>query len=321
MGEDTTGSPFPTIGNRKWACAPARAVFDSRLKPAHLRTLLALGLHTNPKGRCHVKAATLAAIVGTHVQNVRRYLRELEKFGYLTRSEMTWRNGGRRENAYELVLGGEYPATQGACVVGDSPHEERVTRTRTTPALAGPGEDDMGIHTEADACNDGLDRPTRQKPKAKKKTGHPEKSNAHTVGQYFVALARSHQFGHAGAATLGQMTGTFRRWHHDDGVSYREILRAIDLFFDQLPPDLEAPAGRVFIKQGFDWIAQAKVDIYRQELPKIQEVNVEMWERIYADLDAWVAANPGATDEERSAMKAALFQQWKREPKYAVAYA
>lgn len=313
---------------KRFACVPASAVFDPRLKPAHRRCLEVIGLHTDKNGRSHLKKATIATVMGTHPKNVQRYVRELEGWGHLRRIERRWPHGGQRENTYELVLGGEYAATPRGGVHADSPHEEGVLELVTTPALLGPGEENLDMQrtnlreTEGPSAtlpDEPVKKPTR--PKAKK--AHPEKQNAMTVGQYFVTKARAHQWGHPGAATVGQMTGTFRRWHNDEGVSYREILRAIDIFFAQLPADLSAPAGKIFIKQGFDWITQAKGDIYREELPKIQEINVEMWEHIYADLDAWITENPGSTQEERSAMKAALWHKWRYEedPKYALPYA
>lgn len=299
---------------KRFSCVPAAAVFDPRLTPVLRRTLEALGLFTDKNGQCHVKIATLAAILATDPRNVKRYLRRLEGFGYVRTTPQFRAHGGQRENTYELVLGGWSGLTTPGVVEADHPHKERVLEGGTTAGRAGGEVAEM--NNPADPCNDGL-VPTGGK--TPKKCG-TKRMNAVTLAADFVNMARTLQFGHPTPATHVQMRGAFRRWH-DQGVDYRTIERAIQLFRDAWSPDIQAPAGKLFIKQAEQWIAAARDDIYAEELPKIQEINVEMWERVYADLDAWVADHPEATTEERSAMKAALWQHWKREPKYAVAYA
>lgn len=305
------GSPV-----KKFTCIPARAVFDLQLQPALLRTLLVLGLYTDKRGRCYVKVATVAQVLGTHPKNAQKYLRLLERAGYLRRVAQHCSNGRQRENAYELVLGGESSATPPGGVVSDSPHKERVLERVQEPGPGGPVEEDM--RSESDSCNDGLvidvrDHPT--KPKAKS----PEKFNPVTLGDYMVNKVRRLQWGTPGAVTAREYGGHFRRWHHDEGVCYREIKVAIDLFCEDWP-GIDVPAGRLFIKQRFTWITRAKEEIYQQELPVKQAANRAMWDQIQADLDNWLSENPAATKEQEDAMTAALWQTWKQDPRYAISY-
>lgn len=156
-------------------------------------------------------------------------------------------------------------------------------------------------------------RPT----KAKK----PERWNPVTLSQYFGNNTRVRQWGHANPAPAKMMAGTFRRWHDVDGVTYREIAVAIDLFFDQFPADLEAPAGRLFIKQGFQWIAEAKGEIYQADLPQVQATSREMQRELHQLHDVWIAQHPEATEDERDIQLAAYWRKLKTErPEYAALY-
>jgi hypothetical protein len=269
------------------------------------------------KRRCWVKQKTLAEIFGISRQAVQQRQRGLVTAGYLKVTPQFWASGSQRENAYELVFEGQAlelapPASSGACAIGT----EKENREKS-PALLGPVEEKM--RSESDACNDGLvidvrdPRPTR--PKAKS----PEKLNPVTLAEYTVHKFRRLQWGTPGAVTAKELGGHYRRWHHDEGVCYREIKIAVDLFCEEWP-EIDVPAGRLFIKQRFDWITKAKEFIYQQDLPKKQAANRAMWDQIQADLDNWLAENPGATKEQEDAMTAALWQTWKQDPRYAISY-
>lgn len=157
------------------------------------------------------------------------------------------------------------------------------------------------------------------KPKAPRK--RPGQQNPVTLAQYFANRARVHQWGHASPATIRELAGTFRRWRDEHGVSYREMATATDLFFEEFPADCEAPAGRVFIKQGFQWIAAAKGTIWDEELPKLQALNEQMWDEIYAEYDPLVAAHPEWSELERDALLSKLYNEKRDLPAYAACYA
>lgn len=311
---------------KRFACIPARAVFDLQLQPALLRTLLVLGLYTDKLGRCHVKVATVAQVLGTHPKNAQKYLRLLERAGYLRRVAQHCTNGRQRENTYELVLGGESSATPPGGVVSDSPHRERVSeRVEKSPARTGPGEEDLDMNyvdlRETEGASDLApenSRPRPTKPKAKRR---PDQMNPVGLAQYFAAKTRSHQWGHPNATPIKVLAGTFRRWRDDDGVTYREIAIAIDLFFDQLPPGLEAPAGRLFIKQGFDWISKAKGDIYQQDLPKMKAASRALHQELHQLHAQWLAAHPEADQDAQDRRYSEIWMDLKTDPKYAIAYA
>jgi len=292
-------------------------VFDTQLRPVLLRTLLVLGLYTDKKGRCHVKVATVAQVLGTHPHNAQKYLRELETRGYLRRVPQHWKHGGQRENTYELVLGGQSMPTAPGGAQADCPHKERVLERVQEPGPGGPVEEKM--RTESDACNDGLVIDVRDPHPTRPKAKSPEKLNPVTLAEYTVCKFRRLQWGTPGAVTAKELGGHFRRWHHDEGVCYREIKVAVDLFCEEWP-EIDVPAGRLFIKQRFDWITKAKEFIYQQDLPKKQAANRAMWDQIQADLDNWLAENPDATKEQEDAMTAALWQEWKQDPRYAISY-
>lgn len=326
--KSTTLSADPTIDfdkGRKWACIPARAMFDPRLTPVLLRTLLALGLHTDKKGRCHVKVATLAAVLGTADRNVTRYLRQLEQFGYLKIIPRYWPHGGRRENTYELVLGVVVEPTTRVVVEANHPHKERVLERGTTPALTGPGSEEtmweIDLRETEGASATMPERPAKKSPTRPRTKGHPDKLNPVSLSQYFVNKARSHQWGHPNATPVKVLAGTFRRWRDDDGVTYREIAVAIDLFFDQLPPGLEAPAGKLFIKQGYQWITEAKGDIYERDLPKAKAASKELHRELRQTYEQWLAQHPEADQDMADRKYSEIWQDLKTKPEYAIAYA
>lgn len=312
MGERTTESGGCNTGIvKRWACVPAGSVFDPRLKPRHRRTLEALGLYTDRHGRCHVKKKTLSLVLGTTEKHVQHYLHELVGLGWLKITPQFRAHGGQRENIYELVLGGG-PLTDppGGSVVGP-PHKERVPRTCNNTGPGGPGSEESMNYIdlrETEGASALAPENSRLRPTKPKAPRQPERWNAATVAKYAADLARVHQWGHPSPVPLKVYMGTFRRWCVESGVTYRKIVKALDCFYDQLPPDLEAPAGRVFIKQGFQWITTANEAIYQEELPRKQAANHALWAQVRADLAIWAADNPGATADEQAAMKASLYQ-------------
>ncbi len=71
----------------RYAILPARAVSDPRItsRPHLLLALAALCLHTSPLGICFPTQKRIAAIVGRSQSWVSKYLKELERMGYVRR--------------------------------------------------------------------------------------------------------------------------------------------------------------------------------------------------------------------------------------------
>lgn len=308
---------------KRFTCIPAGAVFDPRLTPALLRLLLALGLYTDKRGRCHVKVATLASVLGTHPKNVQKYMRQLVEFGWVKSTPRYWSHGGQRENVYELVLGGESPTTPPGGVNHDSPHKERVLRTCVErPALSGPDqEDDMNYIDlrETEGPPSTLqENPKKAPTKPKAKT--PERLNPVTLAEYTVNKFRQLQWGTPGAVTAKEFGRHYRDWHNNEGVEYREIKTAVDLICDQWP-GLDMPIGRVFIKQRFDWITKAKGDIYQQDLPKMKAASRALHQELHQLHAQWLAAHPEADQDAQDRRYSEIWMDLKTDPKYAIAYA
>jgi hypothetical protein len=70
-----------------YSILPARAVSDPRItsRPHLLLALAALCLHTSPLGICYPTQKRLAAIVGRSQSWASKYLKELERMGYVRR--------------------------------------------------------------------------------------------------------------------------------------------------------------------------------------------------------------------------------------------
>jgi len=267
--------------------------------------------HANDNGVCRLSMYVLAAETGWSYRTVRRALESLEKDGFIEREHRYGKRGYRVADEIRLVSLGAPPCVpQGQAL-------EAPLRSVKSPALIGPVEENM--RTESDACNDGLVIDVRDPHPTRPKAKSPEKLNPVTLAEYTVCKFRRLQWGTPGAVTAKELGGHFRRWHHDEGVCYREIKVAVDLFCEEWP-EIDVPAGRLFIKQRFDWITKAKEFIYQQDLPKKQAANRAMWDQIQSDLDNWLAENPGATKEQEDAMTAALWQEWKKDPRYAISY-
>lgn len=258
-----------------------------------------------------VAQLTLASEIGLSRTTIWRALTSLEFDGWVERERRHGKKGWRLTDEIRLLPMVERPTPHGGEAL------ETLLEREKSLALSGPRLEE-NMRSESDACNDGLvidvrDHPT--KPKAKS----PEKFNPVTLGDYMVNKVRRLQWGTPGAVTAREYGGHFRRWHHDEGVCYREIKVAIDLFCEEWP-GIDVPAGRLFIKQRFTWITRAKEEIYQQELPVKQAANRAMWDQIQADLDHWLSENPDATQAQEHAMTAALWQTWKQDPRFAISY-
>ncbi len=79
--------PRVVIGEMLYSILPSRAVSDQRItaRPHLLLALAALCLHTSPLGICYPTQKRLAAIVGRSQSWVSKYLKELERMGYVRR--------------------------------------------------------------------------------------------------------------------------------------------------------------------------------------------------------------------------------------------
>lgn len=168
------------------------------------------------------------------------------------------------------------------------------------------------------------EKPPKKKSPTKPKAKRPERLNAGTTAEYTVNRFRQLQWGTPGAVSAAEFGRHFSRWHRDDGVSYREIVMAVELLCEEWPHlGLDVPVGRLFIKQRFDWITKAKEAIYHEDLPKKVAADREMWDAIYADLAVWKSDHPAATEAECRAAKAGLYQYYRYDPesKFAAVYA
>lgn len=115
-----------------FAIVQAAAIDDTRMQPAALRMLLALGIYRDTEGWCWPKQKQLASRLGISQQAVSKALRDLARWGYIEihdqYNEMT---GARISSRYRLVmdftLPVEYRRTPQADVV--TPQLEIVTPT------------------------------------------------------------------------------------------------------------------------------------------------------------------------------------------------
>ena len=75
---NTTLLPFAQV--------PGEILMDDRLKPTHIRVLIALYMHKNKKREeVWPKRKTLAVLTGIHKATISRLTTELERFGWVTK--------------------------------------------------------------------------------------------------------------------------------------------------------------------------------------------------------------------------------------------
>ncbi|HIQ08481.1 MAG TPA: helix-turn-helix domain-containing protein [Anaerolineaceae bacterium] len=96
------------------AIIPARALFDARLHPRHIRLLLALGVFTDTNGWCWPSLKTLSEIVGDPQPDgtvkplspgrISQLLKDLKTWGYVEIFPRYGENGRQLSNAYRVVL-------------------------------------------------------------------------------------------------------------------------------------------------------------------------------------------------------------------------
>lgn len=84
-----------------FAQVPGEILMDVRLKPTHIRVLIALYMHKNKK-RAEVwpKRKTLSLLTGIHEATISRLTSDLEKFGWVTKESNT--GGCGRPAAYRV---------------------------------------------------------------------------------------------------------------------------------------------------------------------------------------------------------------------------
>lgn len=98
--------PAINLGALRYSILPARCVQDPRIngRPHLLLLLAALCLHSDPQGRCYPSQARLAKLCGRSPPWVSRYIRDLERFGYVVRVKSrskNWKHAIRRIVVYE----------------------------------------------------------------------------------------------------------------------------------------------------------------------------------------------------------------------------
>lgn len=84
-----------------FAQLPGEVLMDNRLKPTHIRVLIALYMHQNKKRDViWPKRKTIARLTGIHESTISRLTTELEKFGWVTKQGNT--GGCGRPAAYRV---------------------------------------------------------------------------------------------------------------------------------------------------------------------------------------------------------------------------
>ncbi len=78
---------------RRFSVYPSRAVLDHRLSINDIRTLLALGLHTNGSGVAFPTHQTISHYTGIGVAAIQASIRRLQGYGLIRRLEPKWFKG------------------------------------------------------------------------------------------------------------------------------------------------------------------------------------------------------------------------------------
>lgn len=282
---------------------------------------MALGLYVNQAGKCHVKVRTLGAILGTDIRNVKRYLRALEKAGYLKSSPQFWPDGRQRENNYEVVVGGwSAPTTPGGATT-DHPNECVLERVQAKPGAAEP-------HNVEEMMDWNSESPPATLPEKSKRTAPPSQKAPPkkarlrpkgAVGLAWSFACKSERRQPEVPCVTTAVAGELSRWRKL-GATDRELEEAIKIFWSEFEP-AGPPAWKVFIKTSSVWVDKAKEALYQRRLPKLKVLHERMWDEIVAEHDAWKEANPGATKLESDAVLAHLWEEKQRLPQYAPCYA
>lgn len=88
-----------------FAIVQAAAIDDTRMKPAALRMLLALGIYRDTEGWCWPKQRQLAARLGITQQAVSKALRDLAEWGYVEiHDQYDGVTGARISSRYRVVM-------------------------------------------------------------------------------------------------------------------------------------------------------------------------------------------------------------------------
>lgn len=87
-----------------FAILPSKAVFDRNLTDGELRALAAVAAHAGPDRICKTPQGTLAKKLGVPRQSMNRWLRGLERKGYLERvGQVRRRDGSATANIYRIT--------------------------------------------------------------------------------------------------------------------------------------------------------------------------------------------------------------------------
>ena len=92
----TVSAPFAVV--------PYEMLIDKRLCKTHLRVLLMMLRHANPKGQCWPTQEHLGIGLGMREDSVRVTVRELKKFGWVVVAGQYMTKNGRLANVYQLKL-------------------------------------------------------------------------------------------------------------------------------------------------------------------------------------------------------------------------
>lgn len=274
MGEATTLSQ--AIKPRG---VPTWVINDPRLTLTALRVLGTFYSCADQFGWCYPKNQNSAARLGMSVKAFSKHVTRLRTMGFLERGARNEHGGFwwhvHHSERSRLPEGDSKSPSRGRLLYSTS------SGTSKTPAAA-PQTVEGEMDTRPDEGLQGclLDDPTPKKSGGRKQPA-PTRTTKERIEQRLSAAGQADRFADAarlkqpGVPDAGNPSAcgrAFARWH-EQGVSYKEIRAAQDLFWQEFDPTLGPPAWKVFVAQSSVWIDAAKEAIYQEELPKKRAEN------------------------------------------------
>ena len=122
-----------------YAPLPGEVLMDDRLKPTHIRVLIALYMHSNKKREAvWPKRKTLARLTGIHEATISRLTTELEQMGWVTKVGNT--GGCNRPATYHVHVPDHITSNLDVTVDtnGDIQYPETVAKSTTVAKSATP---------------------------------------------------------------------------------------------------------------------------------------------------------------------------------------
>lgn len=271
--------------------------------------------HANDDGVCRLSMYVLATETGWSYRTVRRGLESLEKEGEIERQRRYGKRGYRVADEIRLVATVTRPS--GHC--GQALETLSSTKRRGTPGACHTQEGNsmtFGRDPQFDSPPEGYDGPMpteldlrEEKMKIKEAQASKRPDSAPALAFDFRRKASKLQPHITNPVNVMAVTGEINKMM-TKGATAREIRLAIKLLCrDVRGKKLPHPLGQLFIKQQDKWLQAARDHIYeKEELPRLQQENVELWKIIEQDAAVWRAAHPDASYDEQVAYIGALYR-------------